>query len=107
MSQLRPKLLQRRTHSIRINTALQHRKCLRVLIHLLHRVIELLLGFDLGCEQSVLLIVVRAETAVAVAVLQVCVFAIPIPHGFDQGDIVPVADFVVGAFVDGVLQRCQ
>ena len=42
-------------------------------------------------------------TAVAVAVLQVWVFAIAIPHGFDQRDVIPVADLVVWAFVDGVL----
>ena len=46
-------------------------------------------------------------TAVAVAVLQVWVFAIAIPHGFDQRDVIPVADFVVWAFVDGVLARGQ
>ena len=103
MSQLRPKLLQRRAHLIRINTALQNRKRLRVLIHLLHCVIKVLLGFDLGCEESVPLVVVVVRVETAAAVLQVLVFRSLIPHGFDQRDVVPVADFVVWAFVDGVL----
>ena len=103
MSQLRPKLLQRRAHLIRINTALQNRKRLRVLIHLLHCVIKVLLGFDLGCEESVPLVVVVVRVETAAAVLQVLVFRSLIPHGFDRRDVVPVADFVVWAFVDGVL----
>ena len=103
MSQLRPKLLQRRAHLVRINTALQNRKRLRVLIHLLHCVIKVLLGFDLGCEESVPLVVVVVRVETAAAVLQVLVFRSLIPHGFDQRDVVPVADFVVWAFVDGVL----